>query len=80
MVQKVRKSLGVSQANFGLLLGVSVRTIQAWEQGETSPNDMACRWLDEIQRDPSYWLARVKSAVVPKVARKRSRGAVIPKA
>ena len=75
MVQKVRKSLGVSQTIFGLLLGVSVRTIQAWEQGDNPPNDMACRWLDEIRRDPQYWLDRVKSAVVQKEPRKRRRGA-----
>ena len=75
MVQKVRKSIGVSQAILGLLLGVSVRTIQAWEQGGNPPNDMACRWLDEIRRDPQYWLDRVKSAIVQKEPRKRTRGA-----
>ena len=75
MVQKVRKLLGVSQAILGQLLGVSVRTIQAWEQGDNPPNDMACRWLDEIQRDPQYWLDRVKSAIVQKGPRKRRRGA-----
>ena len=75
MVQKVRKLLGVSQAILGILLGVSVRTIQAWEQGENPPNDMACRWLDEIRRDPQYWLDRVKSAIVQKGLRRRSRPA-----
>jgi putative transcriptional regulator len=75
MVQKVRKLLGVSQAILGQLLGVSVRTIQAWEQGDNPPNDMACRWLDEIRRDPQYWLDRVKSAIVQKGPRKRRRGA-----
>lgn len=66
LIKEVRDRLGVSQAIFARLLGVSVRTVQAWEQGDNRPNQMACRWFDEIQRDPQYWLARIKGAVVQK--------------
>lgn len=46
------------------LLGVSFNTIQAWEQGVNQPSDMTCRFLDEIRRDPAYWMRRLKEAVV----------------
>jgi putative transcriptional regulator len=65
-VKAVRGSLHVSQAVFAQLLGVSVRTVQAWECGKTTPSEMACRWLDEIKRDPTYWLERLRQAIVPK--------------
>lgn len=65
-VKTIRRRLGTSQAVFAQFLGVSVRTVQAWECGRSEPSDMACRWLDEINRDPSYWLKRIREAAVPK--------------
>jgi putative transcriptional regulator len=59
MVKKTRKSLGVSQALFAQFLGVSAQTVRAWEQGVNLPNDMACRFLDEIRADPKYWRHRL---------------------
>jgi putative transcriptional regulator len=52
MVKKTRETLGVSQAVFAIYLGVSSKTVQAWERGGLSPNSMACRFMDEIQRSP----------------------------
>lgn len=72
-VKKIRRLLGTSQAVLAQLLGVSVRTVQAWECGRSEPSDMACRWLDEINRDPSYWLRRIRQAAVPR-DRPRARG------
>ena len=54
-VKKARLSLGLSQALFAQLLGVSASTVQAWEQGKRQPDPMACRVLAGIRRDPSYW-------------------------
>lgn len=65
-VKKIRGLLGASQTVFARLLGVSVRTVRSWEQGINSPSDMACRFMDEIQRNPKYWIARLKEAAVPK--------------
>jgi DNA-binding transcriptional regulator YiaG len=62
-VKKVRKLLGASQATLAQLLGVSVKTVRAWEQGSHTPSDMACRFLDEIRRDPPYWIRRLHEAV-----------------
>jgi putative transcriptional regulator len=65
-VKETRGLLGASQAVFAGFLGVSVKTIRAWEQGVNTPNGMACRFMDEIRRDPKHWLARLREAVVVK--------------
>ena len=55
-VKSVRKLLGASQSIFARFLGVTVKTVQSWEQGQSTPSDMACRFLDEIRADRDYWL------------------------
>lgn len=37
-VSSVREKTGLSQLKFAALLGVSVRTLQAWEQGRRAPS------------------------------------------
>ena len=37
-VAKIRESIGLSQSRFATLLGVSVRTLQDWEQGRRAPS------------------------------------------
>ena len=66
MVKQTRKLLGASQAVFARFLGVSVRTVCSWEQGVNMPSDMACRFMDEIRRNPPYWVERLKEAVIAK--------------
>ncbi|MBI2803725.1 MAG: transcriptional regulator [Planctomycetes bacterium] len=62
-VRETRAILGASQAIFARFLGVSTKTVQAWESGRNSPNEMACRFLDEIRVDPAYWKKRLRSIV-----------------
>ena len=40
-VAEIRESTGLSQARFAELLGVSVRTLQEWEQGRRAPSGAA---------------------------------------
>ncbi len=40
-VSEIRQKTGLSQARFAELLGVSVRTLQDWEQGRRSPSGAA---------------------------------------
>jgi putative transcriptional regulator len=40
-VADVRERTGLSQAQFARLLGVSVRTLQEWEQGRRAPSGAA---------------------------------------
>jgi putative transcriptional regulator len=65
-VRQARKVLGASQMVFARFLGVSVKTVRAWEQGVNTPQDVACRFMDEIKRDPKYWLKRLKESAVVK--------------
>lgn len=65
-VKKTRKLLQASQAVFAQFLGVSVQTVQAWEQGENTPSDIAKRFMDEISHNPEYWRSRLRAVVVPK--------------
>jgi len=40
-IVRAREKSGLSQAKFARLLGVSIRTIQDWEQGRREPNAAA---------------------------------------
>jgi putative transcriptional regulator len=60
-VKATRLLLGVSQALFAKLLGVSAKTVQAWESGKT-PSDMAARFMDEIRGNPEYWRGRLRQS------------------
>ena len=55
-VGKIRESAGLSQAQFARLLGVSVRTLQEWEQGRRSPSGAARTLLLIASRDPKVLL------------------------
>lgn len=64
-VRAVRMLLNASQPFFAQFLGVSVKTLRAWEGGKT-PNNMACRFMDEIDHNPDYWKSRLKQSVKSK--------------
>lgn len=40
-VSSIRERIGLSQPRFAQLLGVSVRTLQEWEQGRRAPSGAA---------------------------------------
>ncbi len=65
-VKKTRQLLGASQAIFAQYLGVSLRTVQSWERGDSQPSDMACRFMDEIQCNPEYARKRLEGAAIAK--------------
>src|SRR3954447_14380601 len=65
-VKATRNLLGASQSVFARLLGVSVKTVQAWEHGLNTPSDIACRFMDKIRHNPEYWLGRLREATVAK--------------
>ena len=55
-VASVRERTGLSQSRFAELLGVSVRTLQEWEQGRRTPSGAARTLLLIAQRNPSALL------------------------
>ncbi len=63
-VKEVRGLLGLSQSLFADFLGVSVKTVHAWEAGRNVPQGIARRFMDEIAVNPTYWRKRVKQAAV----------------
>jgi putative transcriptional regulator len=51
-VATARAATGLSQAAFAKLLGVSVRTLQEWEQGRKMPSGAAATLLKVATRHP----------------------------
>ena len=51
-VATIREKTGLSQARFAVLLGVSVRTLQDWEQGRRAPSGAARTLLMVADRNP----------------------------
>ena len=55
-VTSVREKTGLSQSKFAELLGVSVRTLQDWEQGRRAPSGAARTLLTIADKDPTVLL------------------------
>ena len=51
-VALIRERLDLSQSAFAALLGVSVRTLQDWEQGRRTPTGSALSLLRIAEREP----------------------------
>ncbi|MBI5427188.1 MAG: type II toxin-antitoxin system MqsA family antitoxin [Nitrospinae bacterium] len=51
-IKGIREKLGVSQAEFAELIGVSKRTLQEWEQGRCKPTGAALKLLMIARRHP----------------------------
>ena len=53
--QDIRKKLKLSQISFAALMGVSVRTIQDWEQGRRTPKGPAKSLLRVADQHPEVF-------------------------
>ena len=82
MVKTLRLALGLSQSVFADALGVSKKTVEAWESGRNVPSDAACRFLEVISKDRSllqrekivvYHSPTVKVRVVAKAKQTKPR-------
>lgn len=49
---QVRRKLGLSQSKFAATFGISLRTVQEWEQGRAEPKGPARALLTLIDREP----------------------------
>ena len=51
-IKQIRKRVGLSQAIFASSLGVSKKTVEAWERGINSPEGPSRRLLQLIRDNP----------------------------
>ncbi len=56
MPQEIRKRLKLSQAAFAGLMGVSLRTVQDWEQGRRKPSGPAKSLLRIAEQRPEVFM------------------------
>jgi putative transcriptional regulator len=59
-VLAMRKTMGLSQRVFSKLVGVSVKTLQNWEQGRRQPSGPAAVLLTVLVADPDAVLRAVR--------------------
>ena len=52
-IKEARLLLGMTQVTFAEVMGVSKKTVEAWEAGTNKPAGTARRFLSVIQADPS---------------------------
>jgi len=55
-IKTVREKLNVSQNEFAIMIGVSARTLQNWEQGRRKPEGPANALLRIVSRNPQVVL------------------------
>ncbi|MFN3326767.1 MAG: helix-turn-helix domain-containing protein [Bryobacteraceae bacterium] len=60
-VRDVRESLGLSQSEFARTFGLSLRSLQEWEQARRLPDIAVLAYLRVIERNPDA----VRSALKP---------------
>ncbi len=53
-VKAIREKTGLSQTSFALLIGVSKRTLENWEQGRRHPTGPAKALLRIFEADPEH--------------------------
>ena len=55
-IARIRETLNCSQAVFAMMLNISPKTVQAWEQGSRQPGDAALKLLTIAKRHPQILL------------------------
>lgn len=53
-IRTIRLSTEMTQSAFARYMGVSVKTVEAWESGKNHPIGSACRLLALTQADPRF--------------------------
>ena len=53
-IKQIRQKTGLSQVMFAISLGVSPKTVEAWENGRNKPEGASRRLLEIVRDDPSF--------------------------
>lgn len=51
-IKEIRNRLHMTQAVFAMFMGVSKKTVEAWESGQNIPNGPSLRLLSMVEKDP----------------------------
>ena len=54
-IKDVRAKLGLTQGLMGGIIGVSPKTIEAWEAGFRKPSGAAMRVIEELDSNPNFF-------------------------
>ena len=65
-IRRIRMDAGLTQVVFANYIGVSVKTVEAWESGRNHPKGAACRMLTLTKNDPLF---PKKSGIILEVKR-----------
>ncbi|MBQ9121539.1 MAG: helix-turn-helix domain-containing protein [Clostridia bacterium] len=65
-IRSIRMETGLTQVLFAKYMGVSAKTVEAWEAGRNHPEGAACRLLAMTRKDPTF---PQKSGIVTKSPR-----------
>ena len=60
-IKAIRKKLKLTQKNLAELMGISVRTLQNWEQGRRKPEGPAMAFLKVASSDPKVVLEALRA-------------------
>ena len=55
-IAQIRQKLNCSQSVFAMMLNISTKTVQAWEQGSREPGDAALKLLTIAKKHPEILL------------------------
>lgn len=53
-IKAIRNNTGLTQSLFAKYMGVSIKTVEAWEAGRNHPEGAACRLLALTRNDPLF--------------------------
>ena len=53
-IKAIRQNIGLTQEKFAMMVGVSPRTLQNWEQGHRKPEGPALALLTIFNNDPKH--------------------------
>jgi putative transcriptional regulator len=56
-VRALRERVGLTQSDFSAMIGVSIRTLQNWEQGRREPDGPAKALLRVVEKEPQAVLS-----------------------
>ncbi|MEH1895691.1 MULTISPECIES: helix-turn-helix domain-containing protein [unclassified Nostoc] len=66
LIRELRQQLDLSQEKFAAKLGVSLRTVNRWENGSTVPSQMALKLIEEMLQKMGEPGKRLANEYLPK--------------